>query len=318
MDLAQVTLTQLRYAVAIEQTGSFRLAAAACHVSPSGLSMQLHKLEDLLGTPLFDRSKKPVLSTPAGARALSQMRAVLRDVERLGQIVVEEEEPSGRFRLGVIPTLSSTVIPLFLAAFSRAYPKVELVLEELKTQDIIVRLRGDTLDAGLAATPLGIAGLTELRLGKEPMYAYLPPNDPLASKRAVTQAELQGRELWVMPEGHCFRRQVLAYCGRDAPERPRSIQFESGSFQTLVHLVDDGLGATVLPELALAELGPKRRRRQVRPLVSPVPVREIGLVVSRADLRRRVTEALAQSIRGALKAALSAPPRRATTLDPMA
>ncbi len=318
MDLEQVTLTQLRYAVAIEESGSFRRAADACHVSQSGLSMQLRKLEELLGLVLFDRSKKPVLVTPAGERALAQMRAVLRDIERLGQIVVEAEEPSGRFRLGVIPTLSSTVMPLFLGAFSRAHPKVELVVEELKTQDIIARLRGDTLDAGLAATPLGIAGLTELPLGKEPMYAYLPPHDPLAKKATVTQAELKGRALWVMPEGHCFRSQVLAYCGGQAPERPLSIQFESGSFQTLVRLVDEGLGATVLPELALAELSPERRRNQVRPLVSPVPVREIGLVVSRTDLRRRVTTALEASIRAALKTALSAPPRRAKTLDPLA
>jgi len=128
MDLEQVTLTQMRYAVAIDDTGSFRLASEACHVSQSGLSMQIQKLEDLLGVVLFDRSKKPVLVTPAGGPALTQMRSVLRETERLGQIAMEEDEPAGRFRLGVIPTLSSTVMPLFLGRFSRAHPKVELVV----------------------------------------------------------------------------------------------------------------------------------------------------------------------------------------------
>jgi LysR family hydrogen peroxide-inducible transcriptional activator len=317
MDLVQVTLTQMRYAVAIEDTGSFRLAAEACHVSQSGLSMQIQKLEDLLGTVLFDRSKKPVLVTPAGGPALKQMRSVLRETERLGQIVVEEDEPAGRFRLGVIPTLSSTVMPLFLGAFSRAHPKVELIVEELKTQEIIARLRADTLDAGLAATPLGVPGLNEATLAKEPMFAYLPPGDPLAKKREVSQLELKGRTLWVMPEGHCFRSQVLSYCGRESPESPLSIQFESGSFQTLVRLVDEGLGATVLPELALRDLPEARKKAQVRPLVAPIPVREIGLVTARTDLRRRVTEALEASIRAALRGALSAPPRRAKTLDPL-
>jgi LysR family transcriptional regulator, hydrogen peroxide-inducible genes activator len=318
MDLEQVTLTQMRYAVAIEETGNFRLAAEACHVSQSGLSMQIQKLEDLLGVVLFDRSKKPVLVTPAGGPALEQMRSVLRETQRLGQIVIEEDEPAGRFRLGVIPTLSSTVMPLFLGRFSRAHPKVELAIEELKTQEIITRLRADTLDAGLAATPLGIAGLTETRLGKEAMYAYLPPGDALAKKREVSQSDLKGRTLWVMPEGHCFRSQVLSYCSPQSAEGPASIQFESGSFQTLVRLVDEGLGATVLPELALRDITDARRKAQVRPLVSPVPVREIGLLTSRADLRRRVTEALEVSIRAALREALTVTPRRAKTLDPLA
>jgi len=313
-----VTLTQMRYAVAIEETGNFRLAAEACHVSQSGLSMQIQKLEDLLGLVLFDRSKKPVLVTPAGGPALAQMRAVLRETQRLGQIVVEEDEPAGRFRLGVIPTLSSTVMPLFLGRFAREYPKVELAIEELKTQEIIARLRADTLDAGLAATPLGIPGLSETTLGKEPMFAYLPPGDALAKKKEVSQNELKGRTLWVMPEGHCFRSQVLSYCGREMADSPAGIQFESGSFQTLIRLVDEGLGATVLPELALRDISEARRKAQVRPLVSPVPVREIGLVTSRADLRRRVTEALQESIRAALREALSAAPRRAKTLDPLA
>jgi len=317
MDLEQVTLTQMRYAVAIEETGNFRLAAEACHVSQSGLSMQIQKLEDLLGVVLFDRSKKPVLVTPAGGPALEQMRSVLRETQRLGQIVVEEDEPAGRFRLGVIPTLSSTVMPLFLGRFSRAHPKVELVVEELKTQEMIARLRADTLDAGLAATPLGISGLTETTLGKEPMYAYLPPGDPLSRKREVSQAELKGRTLWVMPEGHCFRSQVISYCGPQAADAHRAIQFESGSFQTLVRLVDEGLGATVLPELALRDLSDARRKAQVRPLVAPVPVREIGLVTSRADLRRQVSEALESSIRAALRDALSPVPRRTKTLDPL-
>src|SRR6188768_175233 len=161
MDLSQVTLTQMRYAVAIEDTGSFRLAATQCHVSQSGLSMQLQKLEDLLGQVLFDRSKKPVLVTEAGRPALAQMRAVLRETERLGQIVAEGDVPSGRYRLGVIPTLSPTVIPLFLGPFTRTYPRVKLVVEELKTSEIIAQLQADTLDAGLLATPLGVPGLTE-------------------------------------------------------------------------------------------------------------------------------------------------------------
>ena len=316
MDLSQVTLTQMRYAVAIEDAQSFRQAAHRCHVSQAGLSMQVGKLEELLGVTLFDRSKKPLLVTPEGAPALAQMRAVLRETERLGQVVAEGGEPAGRFRLGVIPTLSSALLPLFLGRFAAAHPRVEMVVEELKTEDVIARLRADTLDAGLVATPLRVAGLYEEALGVEPMLAYLPPGDPLARKKSVSQAALRERDLWIMPEGHCFRSQVLSYCGGARPH-PFPIQFESGSFETLIRLVDGGLGATVLPELVVRSLPAARRQRQARPLVAPVPTREIGLVTARNQLRRRVSDALAAEIRDALARVLPPTSRSAVVLDPV-
>lgn len=318
MDLDQVTLTQLRYAVAVEQTRSFRLAAARCHVSQSGLSMQVQKLEELLGVVLFDRSKKPVLVTQEGARALAQMREVLRETERLGQVVAEEAEPSGRYRLGVIPTLAPTVLPLFLGDFVARHPRVELVIEELQTEEIIARLSADTLDAGLASTPLEVPSLREAPLAHEAMVAYLPVGDPLLRQKQVTQANLSEHELWVMPEGHCFRSQVLSYCGATGgAKRPAGIQFESGSFETLIRLVDEGLGATVLPALVASGLPADKQQAQVRPLVRPTPVREIGLVTARADLRRRVTEVLAASIEQHLARALAPTPKRASVLAPL-
>lgn len=318
MDLSQVTLTQMRYAVAIADAASFRVAAERCHVSQSGLSMQIQKLEDLLGAVLFDRGKKPVMLTPDGQAAIGQMRTILRETERLAQVLAEEEEPSGRFRLGVIPTLASTVIPLFLKRFVDLYPRVELRIEELTTDDIIARLHADTLDAGLAATPLAEAGLQEEALAQEPLFAYLPPDDPLLRKKAIAQSDLEKRELWVMPEGHCFRVQVLSHCGGERRREPARVRFESGSFETLIRLVDGGMGATILPALVVRGLEPRRRASQVRPLAGPTPVREIGLVVGRAELRRRVVEALARVVREALDAALGAAPRRMQVLDPRA
>ncbi|MGD8858686.1 MAG: hydrogen peroxide-inducible genes activator [Myxococcales bacterium] len=317
MDIEQVTLTQMRYAVAIGETGSFRLAAERCHISQSGLSMQIQRLEELLGAVLFDRSRKPVRVTQAGEAALSQMRSVLRETERLGQVVAEDVEPSGRFRLGVIPTLAPTVLPLFLRQFVQRNPRVELIVEELKTEEIVARLQSDTLDAGLAATPLSVPGLREEALGHEALVAYLPPGDPLLKKRSVSQKDLAERHLWVLPEGHCFRSQVLTFCRSDHAPRPGPVQFESGSFETLIHLVDDGFGATVLPALTADAIPARRRRAQARPLSGPPPVREIGLVTARTDLRRRVSEAIAGCVRERLQTALGPPPRRAQVLDPL-
>ncbi len=314
MDLSQVTLTQMRYAVAVEEARSFRRAAEKSHVSQSGLSMQIQKLEELLGVLLFDRSRKPVMVTDAGALALTQMRLVLRETERLAQVVAAHGEPSGLYRLGVIPTLAASVLPLFLRALVERYPQIELTVEELKTEEIVARLQSDTLDAGIAATPLEVPGLKETPLGYEKLYAYLAPADPLLKKKSVTGEELQRRELWLMPEGHCFRTQVLWLCERPPAAQPR-IHFESGSFETLVRLVDDGLGATVLPALVVDTLDGARHQR-TRPIRRPVPVREIGLVTARTQLRRKVNEALAALVRERLREALGPKPRRAEVLPP--
>ncbi|MEM6790126.1 MAG: hydrogen peroxide-inducible genes activator [Myxococcota bacterium] len=315
----------MRYAVAVDDARNFRQAAARSHVSQSGLSMQVQKLEDLLGVKLFDRSRKPILVTPTGALALEQIRVILRATEQLGQIASDEGAPRGRYRLGVIPTLSSTVLPLFVRDVVAQYPDLELVVEELKTEEIIARLQGDTLDAGLVATPLAVPGLTETPLAHERMFAYLAPGDPLLRRKRVTQTHLRDRELWVMPEGHCFRSQVLLYCeseGRGGAttgagrRAPGGIHFESGSFQTLIRLVDEGLGATVLPALVVDGLAPARRDAQVRPLTRPTPVREIGLVTARTDLRRRATEALVALVAKALRRALGARPATAEVVPP--
>ncbi|MCB9734187.1 MAG: LysR family transcriptional regulator [Deltaproteobacteria bacterium] len=311
MDLDQVTLAQMRYAVAVEGAQSFRLAASQCHVSQSGLSMQVRKLEELLGVVLFDRSKKPVIVTPEGETALAQMRAVLRETERLGQIVAEEDEPSGRYRLGVIPTLSPTVLPLFLADFVDLHPRVELVVEELKTEEIIARLQADTLDAGLAATPLDVPGLAEEPLGDELMYAYLP---------RARSAAARGRRL---ADGPPRARALGDARGALLPEPgPRLLQRRSAA-----RAAPDPLRERQLPDphpprrrrprrdrpppaLVVAGLSDATRRAQVRPLVAPTPVREIGLVTARADLRRRVSDALVAIARRRLsRGARPAPPR---------
>lgn len=317
MELSQVTLTQMRYAVAVAETGGFRQAAESCFISQSGLSMQIRKLEELLEVQLFDRSRRPVLATHEGEAALEQMRAILRETERLGQLVADQGEPSGPYRLGVIPSLASSVLPLFLRTFVEEYPDVELTIEELMTHDILARLQADTLDAGIAATPLDVPGLQERALGHEPFFAYLSPGDPLLEQEQVNQSDLEERELWIMPEGHCFRSQVLSLCTSNRGGRHGSVHFESGSFETLIRLVDGGLGATVLPALVVDRLPPERRAAQVRRLGETTPVREIGLVTARGDLRRRINDALAELVEERLKSALGPAPAASRVLSPV-
>lgn len=296
MDLSNVTLTQLRYVAAVDRFRSFRAAAEHCHVSQPALSMQVGRLEELLESTLFDRSRQPVVVTERGAAIVAQARAILREMERLGDTARSSSEIAGRYRLGVIPSLAPTLVPRFLPAFARAYPKVELIVEETQTEALLSRLQGDSIDGGIAVTPLGVGAVHEHELFKEPLYAYLSPRHPLAKRARVRQSDLVDEQLWLMAEGHCFRTQVLHLCGADLTGTPRPVRFESGSFETLVRLVDAGQGVTVLPELVVQGLPRAQQQSRVRPFAPPVPVRQVSFIHVREHLHRPIAAALIETL----------------------
>jgi LysR family transcriptional regulator, hydrogen peroxide-inducible genes activator len=301
VDLSNVTLTQLRYLLAVDRFRSFRLAAEHCHVSQPALSMQLGKLEEMLGLTLLDRSRQPVVPTERGAAVIAQARTIVRETERLGDVAREHDAIAGRYRLGVLPSLAPTLVPAFLPAFSRRHPEVELVVDEVQTDPMIQRLQDDALDGGIAVTPLGIPSLHERPLFQEPFWVYLSPRHPLTKRARVRQSDLVGEKLWLMPEGHCFRTQVLQLCRADRSASEESTRFESGSFETLVRLVDAGLGLTILPELWVNTLPARRRRAQIRPFAPPVPVRQVSFVHFREHLHRAIADALIATLLGALE-----------------
>lgn len=294
MDLSNLTLTQLRYLVAVDRFRSFRSAAEHCHVSQPALSMQIGKLEETLGLSLFDRSRQPVVPTERGALVVAQARTILRETERLEDVVSVTSPVAGRYRLGVLPSLAPTLVPLFVPDFSRRHPQVELVVEELMTDQMLQALDRDALDGGVAVTPLGAPGLHERELFQEPLYVYLSPAHALRRRARIRQSDLADEQLWLMPEGHCFRAQVLQLCSAD--RITAGVRLESGSFETLIRLVDSGLGLTILPELVVRELPARRRKAQVRPFAPPIPVRQVSFVYLRAHLRRAVAEALIETI----------------------
>jgi LysR family hydrogen peroxide-inducible transcriptional activator len=323
MNLSALTVQQLRYLVALDSHRNFGDAAAASRVSQPALSSQVKKVEDLLGLCMFDRSRQPIVPTERGAKVLLQARRALEQFDRIGEIASETADLAGTYRLGVIPTLASTFLPLFVPTFVRMHPRVSLEIVETKTETMIRALREGSLDSGLAAIPLGLSGVGEHVVCHEALYAYLPAGHALCERASIRQADLLDEHLWLLGEGHCFRTQVLALCSADRGCRgagSAKVEFEAGSFETLVALVDAGLGATVLPELFVRKLTPLQRAEQVRPFLAPEPVREIGFLYAREHLRWTVFAELLRVIQGSIPDELIEPRPTAIrqVLSPMA
>lgn len=292
-----MTLTQLEYVLAVAKHRHFGKAAKASFVTQPTLSVQIQKLESELGVRLFDRSKSPVLPTHEGTRVIEQARVVLREQKRLLDVALEARgELSGEFRLAVIPTLSPYVLPLFLHSFMEEQPTVKLIIEELKTEDILRLIHRDEFDAALLVTPLHDESLFERALFWEPFYLFVAAQHPLAKKKRVSQKDLDFHEIWLLNKGNCFRDQVLRICSdRGNEAKTDRVRFESGNLETLKNMVLADSGYTILPHLAVQQLS-ERDKELVRPFSRPIPTREVSLVHRRQSHQSRVLDALEASI----------------------
>lgn len=291
-----MTITQLEYVLAVDKFRHFGKAAKACNVTQPTLSMQLQKAEEELGVVLFDRSKNPILPTPEGERIIVQARSVIREYKKIFSIIdASKEEVSGDFRLGVIPTLTPYVVPLFAGAFVKKYPQVSLTIEEFKTEDIIELLNKDELDAGLLVTPLVGETFIERVLFHEPFSVFASKNHQLLKKTKIRDRDLDTSDVWLLNEGHCFRQQVLNICRIKDKGIHDNLKFESGNLETLKNMVTNSNGYTLLPQLAVNNLS-NEDKKFVREFQSPVPTREISLVHNRIFLKEKIITALEEEI----------------------
>ncbi|RFZ92963.1 hydrogen peroxide-inducible genes activator [Mucilaginibacter conchicola] len=292
-----MTITQLEYIVAVDTYRSFVAAANKCFVTQPTLSMQIQKLEDTLGVKIFDRSKQPVVPTEIGEEIIAQARVLIAESEKIKEIVTDrQKELSGELRVGIIPTISPYILPKILNSFIEKYPQVKLIVWEQTTEQIIQQLKLGTIDCGLLSTPLNESSLTEIPVFYENFVAYAAKSSKLSKKKVITPDDIDMEEIWVLNEGHCMREQVLNICQRrKATKGFQHFEYNTGSVETLKRMVDMNNGATILPELALAEMTDKQRDR-VRYFKSPEPAREVSIVMHRNYLKRRMIEALKNEI----------------------
>src|SRR5580658_5762504 len=242
-----MNLRDLRYVLAIAEHGHFGRAAKACGISQPTLSVQIRKLEELLGVALFERSSKMVAPTAVCERLIGHARAAVAEAEAVLAVARTLRDPlAGRFRLGIIPTLAPYLLPLVFAPLRAALPALEVEPWEDQTISLLERLRAHELDAALLATEVDGADLASMTLFAEPFLAALPPEHPLAGRAVVAEEEL-ARDILVLADGHCLRDQTLAACGHSGA---LGGALRASSLSTLLNMVAAGYGTTLIPGLA--------------------------------------------------------------------
>ena len=247
-----MNLRDLRYLVAVAEYRHFGRAAEACFVSQPTLSTQLKKLEETLGVVLFERSNRRVMLTPEGEQVVQQTQRILVELNALTALSEQLRDPmGGDLRIGIIPTIAPYLLPKVLAPLRKAFPNLKIQLTEGQTANITRMLKHGDLDATLLALPLGEENVEEVALLDEDFVFAVPANHPKAQLAEVDPSDLEGEEVLLLEDGHCFRDQALEVC--QAHRGIESKSYSATSLETLRQLVAAGVGVTLIPQLAVPD-----------------------------------------------------------------
>jgi len=296
-----MTLTELKYVVAVARERHFGRAADACFVSQPTLSVAIKKLEDELGVLLFERKSNEVTSTPAGERIIAQAQRVLDEAGRVKEIAKQGKDPlSGPLRVGVIYTVGPYLLPPLIRQLLRDAPQMPLLLNENYTIKLLELLKNGDIDVAILALPLPQTGMLVQPVYDEPFTIAVPRNHPWTRRKSVPSEDLKKETMLLLGAGHCFRDSVLEVC----PELSRfstsaeGIQktFEGSSLETIRHMVASGLGITVLPQSSVPEKVPRDSLIEYVPFKPPVPDRRVVLESRKSFTRPAALEALRKAI----------------------
>ena len=270
-----LSLRQLEYAVAVADTLGFHKAAERCHVSQPTLSAQIKDLESALGVELFERDRRRVLVTAAGEAVIARARRVFVEMDDLIAEAAKVARPGAALlRIGVIPTIAPYFLPDVLPAARSRLPEVKLFFREDKTEAIMADLREGRLDACLLALEADIGKWPFSRIAKDEFVVALPREHPLAKKKRVAPSDLDGEQVLLLEDGHCFRTQALSVCDRAGATEG---ELRATSLATLTQMVSAGLGITLLPKIAVA-VENRAGQLEIRRFTAPHPHRTLGLV----------------------------------------
>jgi LysR family transcriptional regulator, hydrogen peroxide-inducible genes activator len=297
-----ITLRQLRYLTSLARHRHFGRAAADCAVTQPALSMQVRELERELGAELVERRPGEIVVTDAGLEVEQRAEQILAAVRDLVDFARHRDLLSGPLRLGIIPTLAPYILPRVLPRLQAKYPRLRLEVRETQTKLLLDELIGGELDAALLALPVEGADVETLVLFDDAFLLAVPAGDALPARTRVGVEDVDPRRLILLEEGHCLRDQALAFCA--APRREAPAALAATSLATVMQMVANGYGVTLLPEVAVDAEGRDARVKLLR-FSEPQPARTIGLAWRRTSPRRKDFEALGEVIPRSIKARLA-------------
>lgn len=312
-----MNIQQLEYIIAVDNHRHFARAAEASFVTQPTLSMMIQKLEEELDVKIFDRSQLPVQPTEIGVQIINQARVIISQVKQIKEIVQEEKGViQGTFKLGVIPTIAPYLLPKLMKVHGESGYDILLTIEETTTEQLIKKLLNGSLDGAILATPLKNEKLNEHPMYYEKFYAYVSPKETaLYGKIKLDEEDLNINRLWLLEEEHCFRGQILKLCSNRKRKSSHSLfSYEAGSINTLVNIVDDNSGLTIIPEMAISELS-ERQKNNIRPIKDMTAVREVSLVTRKDFLRERIVEIIVSEVKKSVPKELTNPELKKHVVD---
>jgi LysR family transcriptional regulator, hydrogen peroxide-inducible genes activator len=289
-----MNIQQLEYIVAVDRLKNFTRAADACFVTQATLSAMVKKLEEELGLLIFDRKSNPPVTTDAGKIIVEDAQKVLMHLRVLTERVNEMQgKIAGKIRIGIIPTVANSLLPRVLRGLMKAYPDLEFDITERTTENILRSLKEGIIDAGILATPIAGDPVEKRVLYYEALMVY---GDSDTNKKYLLPKDVQNQQVWLLEEGHCLREQFLNLCSlKKKLHAPKNLKLEASSFETLLNLVDEFGGLTLIPELYYQSL-PASRKEKVISFADPMPVREISMVYVRPFAKMRAVDAISNMI----------------------
>lgn len=296
-----MTLTELKYIVAVARQKHFGHAAEACFVAQPTLSVAIKKLEDELGVIIFERGGTEISMTPLGAQIVAQAERVLAETAAIKELSKKNKDPlAGQFRLGIIYTVAPYLLPTLVKTMIETVPQMPLILQEQFTLRLLEMLRQGELDAAIMALPFNDHGLMVQPLYDEPFVVALPKHHPWAERAEISSAELKTETMLLLGNGHCFRDQVLEVCpemlrfatGSDGIART----FEGSSLETIRHMVASGIGITVLPQASVPDLRATDGMLRYVPLAAPAPSRRVVIAWRKSFTRRAAIDAIRSAV----------------------
>jgi LysR family hydrogen peroxide-inducible transcriptional activator len=297
-----MNLQQVEYIVALDRHKSFSKAAEACHITQATLSTMVKKLEEELDLVLFDRKTTPILTTDCGKEIIAEAQKILFHSRKLKDLSAEiKGSIEGELRLGIIPTVAGNLLHRIIPVLLPMYPKLKLVIQEITTGNIIAQLKQGELDAGIVSTPLGADDLEEELLYYEKLMLYGKVKN--TRTRFLSPRDIADEQIWLLEQGNCLSNQIVNLCDLHPKKFSENLDFKPNSFDSLINIVDNVDGLTLIPELFYADLSAEKKVN-VTDFSRPYPVREVSVVFYRPFAKLRLINALIELIRDTIKPVL--------------